>query len=129
MTLRTWIVGLVILIAVALGVGLLVQASRHAPLHRASERTCIGCVTTFWNGTATIRANRMSAAYVFAEEASYRVSFEDGAVTLAGAPLAPGCHEGRADEAVDLLERALRTWEEIYPPGHPATARALTSLG
>jgi len=117
MTLRTWIVGLVVLIAVALGVGLLVQASRHAPLHRASERTCIGCVTTFWNGTATIRATRMSAEYVFAEEASYLVSFEDGTVTLAGAPVAPGCHEGRADEGARLaFEDARRLRLQVPAP-------------
>lgn len=128
MTLRTWIVGLVVLIAVALGVGLLVQASRHAPLHRASERTCIGCVTTFWNGTATIRANRMSADYVFAEEASYLVSFEEGTVTLAGARLPPGCHEGRADEGVRIaFENARHLRLQVPAPAEGCPASPGTS--
>jgi hypothetical protein len=127
MTLRTWIVAGVVLIGVAAGVGLLVQASRHAPLHRASERTCIGCVTTFWNGTATIRANRMSAAYVFAKDASYLVSFEDGTVVLAGERLTPGCHEGRAAEGTRLEfddARRLRLRVPAPDEGCPAPAES-----
>ena len=102
MTRRVWVLGIAVLIVTAAGVGLLIRTYRHAPLQRTAERTCIGCVTWFWNGAANVRANRLSGGYAFTDEASYLVSFGSGSVTLAGERLTPGCHEGRADAGVRL---------------------------
>lgn len=102
MTRRVWIVAIVVVVVTAIGVGLLIWTYQNEPLQRTRERSCVGCVSYFWNGTVTIRANRLSGGYVFAEDASYLVSFRDGSVTLANERLTPGCHEGRAREGVTL---------------------------
>lgn len=100
---RIWIVGIAVLIITVAGVGLLIQTYRHAPLQQASGRTCIGCVTWFWNGTANVRANRLSGNYRFTGDASYLVTFTDGSVRLANRSLTPGCHVGRASDGDALV--------------------------
>ena len=100
---RAWIVGIVVLIVVAVGVGLLISSYLSAPLRQTTGRTCIGCVSWHWNGTSNIRASRLSGDYAFRRDTSYLVSFSEGSVSLAGESLDPGCHEGRASEG-DALE-------------------------
>ena len=102
MTQRVWIVAIAVVIVTAIGVGLLIWTYQNEPLQGTRERTCVGCVSYFWNGTVTIRANRLSGGYVFAEDASYLVSFSDGSVTLADESLTPGCHDGRARAGATL---------------------------
>jgi len=100
-TTRIWIV-IGVLVVVAAAAVLVVRGYGSAPLRQASGRTCVGCIETHWNGRSSIRASRLSGTYAFREESRYRIQYSEGAVALAGEELAPGCHEGVADEGDEL---------------------------
>ncbi len=104
-----WTIGA--LAAVIVLAGLLLPGVASAPLRRDGARTCLGCVETHWNARSSIRANRLTATYVFEAAVRYRLSFRDGEVLLGDVALVPGCHEGVAavGETLRLIDaRAVR---------------------
>ena len=129
MTQRIWIVAIVVLIVAGAATALLIRSYRHAPLQQASARTCIGCMTVFWNGVARVRAERLSGTYVFTEEASYLVSFDDGGVTMAGRRLTSGCHEGVASEGTRLAFDAARGVRLRVPAPVEGCSEAVENAG
>jgi hypothetical protein len=129
---RAWILGLVVLAVVVIGAALLIGGYRNAPLRQTTGRTCIGCISIHWNGTSRVRASRLSVDYAFRRDVSYRIDFADGSVLLDGRRLAPGCHEGRAQEG-DTLEldaaRDVRIRVPAPPEGCPDGAGPSSEAG
>lgn len=86
------VVGIVVLVVVAF----LIVFARGA-VSQVGGRTCVGCVEWHWNGSSSIRAERISGEYRFTGDHAYRLRFDSGDVLLDWEPLEAGCRFATAE--------------------------------